>query len=204
MKRQPKTSIRKLHDLGQCIWLDNIAREIPNNGTLARCIAELSVTALTSNPAILEHAIGSGGFHDAAMQKPAAQGRQARRRLEPRRVKAHCLLPLAHRLSFVKDLLQFKTPLDATQRTQVIDRQAASPRCLSGAAAPTSSSLIAVPTLPAPSRLSLRPKSCRCSRCSRAARRTSRWWPSSMRRFPCACTLNSMIPKDLYVRFLDP
>ena len=68
------SNIRKLHDLGQRIWLDNITREMLNNGTLAHYIAELSVTGLTSNPTIFEHAIGSGNFYDAAIQNLAAKG----------------------------------------------------------------------------------------------------------------------------------
>ena len=107
MKRQTNTNIRKLHDLEQRIWLDNITREMPNNGTLARYIAELMVMGLTSNPTIFEQAIGSGDFYGAAIQKLAAQGRQARGRLEPRRVKVRYPLPLDHRQSAVKDLLHF-------------------------------------------------------------------------------------------------
>ena len=68
------TNTRKLHDLGQRIWLDNITREMLNSGTLARYIAELSVTGLTSNPTIFEHAIGSGDLYDEAIQKLAAKG----------------------------------------------------------------------------------------------------------------------------------
>ena len=41
---------KKLHDLGQSLWLDNITRELLNSGTLQRYIDELSVTGLTSNP----------------------------------------------------------------------------------------------------------------------------------------------------------
>ena len=74
MKPQMNANTRKLHDLGQRIWLDNITREMLNNGTLARYIAELSVTGLTSNPTIFEHAIGSGDLYDAAIQKLAANG----------------------------------------------------------------------------------------------------------------------------------
>ena len=73
------THTRKLHDLGQRIWLDNITREMLNNGTLARYIAELSVTGLTSNPTIFEHAIGSAGarshclhWASTGMKDPAA------------------------------------------------------------------------------------------------------------------------------------
>ena len=65
---------RKLHDLGQRLWLDNISRELLTSGTLARYIADLSVTGLTSNPTIFEHAIASGNSYDGAIQKLAARG----------------------------------------------------------------------------------------------------------------------------------
>ena len=65
---------RKLHDLSQRIWLDNITRQLLKEGTLARYISELSVTGLTSNPTIFEHAIGSGPWYDEQIQQAAAQG----------------------------------------------------------------------------------------------------------------------------------
>ena len=51
---------QQLHDLGQSLWLDNITREMIQNGTLRRYIDELSVTGLTSNPTIYDQAIESG------------------------------------------------------------------------------------------------------------------------------------------------
>ena len=48
---------KKLHDLGQSLWLDNITRELLNSGTLKRYIDDLSVTGLTSNPTIFDNAI---------------------------------------------------------------------------------------------------------------------------------------------------
>jgi len=65
---------RKLHDLGQRIWLDNITRQLLESGTLAYYISELSVTGLTSNPTIFEHAIGGGDSYDEAIVRGAAQG----------------------------------------------------------------------------------------------------------------------------------
>ena len=65
---------RKLHDLGQRIWLDNITRELLTSGALAHYIAELSVTGLTSNPTIFEHAIGSGTTYDDAIRSLDAGG----------------------------------------------------------------------------------------------------------------------------------
>ena len=65
---------RKLHDLGQRLWLDNITRELMTSGTLARYISELSVTGLTSNPTIFEQAINKSSVYDQSIQKLASQG----------------------------------------------------------------------------------------------------------------------------------
>ena len=56
-----------LHNLGQSLWLDNITRDLLNDGTLKRYIAELSVTGLTSNPTIFDHAIKNSGAYDSAI-----------------------------------------------------------------------------------------------------------------------------------------
>jgi len=65
---------RRLHELGQSLWLDNISREILNDGTLQRYIDELSVTGLTSNPTIFEKAIGGGTLYDDAIADLTRQG----------------------------------------------------------------------------------------------------------------------------------
>jgi transaldolase len=65
---------RRLHDLGQSLWLDSISRPLLTSGTLARYIAELSVTGLTSNPALFEHAIGAGDAYDASIRVLSAAG----------------------------------------------------------------------------------------------------------------------------------
>jgi len=57
-----------LHNLGQSIWLDNITRTLLDSGTLKRYIDELSVTGLTSNPTIFDHAIKSSGAYDTAIR----------------------------------------------------------------------------------------------------------------------------------------
>ncbi|MDB6084002.1 MAG: transaldolase [Gammaproteobacteria bacterium] len=63
-----------LHDLGQSLWLDNITREILDNGTLRRYVDELSVTGLTSNPTIFDEAIGGGSAYDEGIRKKARAG----------------------------------------------------------------------------------------------------------------------------------
>ena len=63
-----------LHNLGQSLWLDNITRDLLNNGTLKRYIDELSVTGLTSNPTIFDHAIKNSTAYDAAIREGLANG----------------------------------------------------------------------------------------------------------------------------------
>jgi transaldolase len=64
-----------LHDLGQSLWLDNITRGMLQTGALRRYIDELSVTGLTSNPTIFDHAIKNSNDYDAAIKKLLAAGR---------------------------------------------------------------------------------------------------------------------------------
>ena len=66
---------RKLHDLGQSLWLDNITRELLTSGTLSRYIHEFAVTGLTSNPTIFDQAIGSGSSYDEAIRKKVLAGK---------------------------------------------------------------------------------------------------------------------------------
>jgi len=64
-----------LHDLGQSIWLDNITRDLLNGGTLKRYVTELSVTGLTSNPTIFDHAIKNSTTYDAAIREKLSKGK---------------------------------------------------------------------------------------------------------------------------------
>jgi transaldolase len=64
-----------LHDLGQSLWLDNITRDLLDSGTLKRYIDELSVTGLTSNPTIFDHAIKNSTAYDASIRKKMNEGK---------------------------------------------------------------------------------------------------------------------------------
>ena len=66
---------QKLHDLGQSLWLDNITRDLLESGTLARYIHDLSITGLTSNPTIFDHAVGKSAAYDAAIRKSSKEGK---------------------------------------------------------------------------------------------------------------------------------
>ncbi len=68
------TKTEQLHAMGQSLWLDNITRELLISGTLARYINDLSVTGLTSNPTIFEHAIDGGNVYDEAIALKSTQG----------------------------------------------------------------------------------------------------------------------------------
>ena len=65
---------KTLHDLGQSLWLDNITRDLLNSGTLKHYIGELSVTGLTSNPTIFDHAIKSSAY-DVAIREGLEKGK---------------------------------------------------------------------------------------------------------------------------------
>jgi transaldolase len=63
-----------LHDLGQSLWLDNITRDLLDDGALKRYIDEFSVTGLTSNPTIFDHAIKNSAAYDAAISEKLTKG----------------------------------------------------------------------------------------------------------------------------------
>lgn len=73
-----KTAIRateKLHAMGQSLWLDNITRGLLTGGTFQRYIQEFSVTGLTSNPTIFDHAIVKCHDYDAAIRQKVNKGK---------------------------------------------------------------------------------------------------------------------------------
>ena len=68
---------QKLHELGQSLWLDNITRDLLTSGTLSRYIQELSVTGLTSNPTIFDHALKNSHDYDEAIRRKVKDGKAA-------------------------------------------------------------------------------------------------------------------------------
>jgi len=66
---------QRLHDLGQSLWLDNITRGLLTKGTLRHYITELSVTGLTSNPTIFDHAIKNTEFYNDAIRQKVGEGK---------------------------------------------------------------------------------------------------------------------------------
>lgn len=68
-----------LHNLGQSLWLDNITRDLLDSGTLKRYITDLSVTGLTSNPTIFDHAIKNSTAYDATIREKLSRGQSGER-----------------------------------------------------------------------------------------------------------------------------
>jgi transaldolase len=66
---------QKLHELGQSLWLDNITRDLLTKGTLKHYVEDFSVTGLTSNPTIFDHAIKNSSAYDAAIRKKLKDGK---------------------------------------------------------------------------------------------------------------------------------
>jgi transaldolase len=66
---------QRLRDAGQSLWLDNITRKLLDAGTLARYVRELSITGLTSNPTIFDHAISKSSDYDGAIREKVKAGR---------------------------------------------------------------------------------------------------------------------------------
>jgi transaldolase len=64
-----------LHNLGQSIWVDNITRDMLEGGTLRRYIDDWSVTGLTSNPTIFDHAIKNSTAYDKTILEKLNQGK---------------------------------------------------------------------------------------------------------------------------------
>jgi transaldolase len=60
---------QELHDIGQSLWLDNITRALLKSGTLSKYIDELSVTGLTSNPTIFDHAMSKSNDYNDGIKK---------------------------------------------------------------------------------------------------------------------------------------
>jgi transaldolase len=63
------TATQKLQEIGQSLWLDNITRDLLTTRTLRTYIDKLSVTGLTSNPTIFDHAIKNSSSYDVAIRE---------------------------------------------------------------------------------------------------------------------------------------
>ena len=68
-------SPKSLSQLGQSLWLDNITRDLLDSGMLERYIDEHSVTGLTSNPTIFDHAVSGSKSYDGEIRRQLNDGK---------------------------------------------------------------------------------------------------------------------------------
>lgn len=71
----PTNPLRRVHELGQSLWLDDIRRSWLRDGHLARLIADDAVAGVTSNPAIFAKSISEGAEYNEGIAALARAGR---------------------------------------------------------------------------------------------------------------------------------
>jgi transaldolase len=69
--------LARLTGLGTSIWLDQIGRDLIEDGTLARYVEQYSLRGMTSNPAIFEKAILESDAYDGIIAEGFADGKDA-------------------------------------------------------------------------------------------------------------------------------
>jgi transaldolase len=74
-RRKIMKATQRLHDMGQSLWLDNITRGLLTSGTLRRYVQEFSITGLTSNPSIFDHAIKNSHDYDEGISRKVKEGK---------------------------------------------------------------------------------------------------------------------------------
>ena len=63
----------QLQDLGQCVWLDNLYRDLITTGRLKQMVVE-GVTGITSNPTIFQKAISGSTAYDESLRAMIKKG----------------------------------------------------------------------------------------------------------------------------------
>jgi transaldolase len=93
---------QQVHEMGQSLWLDNITRDLLTSGTLRRYVEDLSITGLTSNPTIFDHAVKNSHDYDHAIRQKVKEGKSGEAlffelALEDLRLAADLLRPIHDR-----------------------------------------------------------------------------------------------------------
>jgi hypothetical protein len=67
-------SLRRLHDVGQGVWLDFLARRFIAEGGLKKLVEQDGLTGVTSNPSTFEKAIAGSADYDSSSNDVETQG----------------------------------------------------------------------------------------------------------------------------------
>jgi transaldolase len=70
----PTNRLRQIAEQGQSIWLDNLTRQMLQDGYLKRLIDEDGISGVTSNPSIFHKAMTQGSAYDAQIRTLADEG----------------------------------------------------------------------------------------------------------------------------------
>jgi transaldolase len=65
--------LREIEALGQAIWIDNLNRELLDDGTMRQLIEQDGISGVTSNPTIFEKGMGHSDRYDDAFREVAAE-----------------------------------------------------------------------------------------------------------------------------------
>jgi len=66
--------LRRLHNFGQAVWLDFLARRFIAEGGLKNLVEQDGLTGVTSNPSIFEKAIAGSADYDSTLNAVETQG----------------------------------------------------------------------------------------------------------------------------------
>lgn len=67
--------LAQLSDAGVSIWLDDLSRELLNDGSLDKLVSDQHVVGVTTNPTIFASALSKGDAYDEQLREIAAQGK---------------------------------------------------------------------------------------------------------------------------------
>jgi transaldolase len=70
--------LREIEALGQAVWIDNINRELLDDGILRRLVEEDGISGVTSNPTIFEKAMGQSERYDEGFKRVLEDTQDAR------------------------------------------------------------------------------------------------------------------------------
>jgi len=71
-ERTMMNRLREIQALGQAVWIDNLNRELLDEGVLGRLVEEDGISGVTSNPTIFEKGMGHSDRYDDAFREAAA------------------------------------------------------------------------------------------------------------------------------------